>query len=148
MCQGNFKRGKSFVILFDEPEPTKNYSENSSSNLKLPTLPPATTTTSTTISTTTTKITTTTTTTNIKTSTSSALILPEHPDHLILRSDSEHENNSSAWIVLGVVISVLFVCFLALVLAHGKKSKTDEVMKSDESCKVDKTENRTIVRNV
>ena len=146
MCQGNFKRGKSFVILFDEPEPTKNYSENFPSTLKLPTLPPATTTT--TISTTTTTITTTTTSTNIKTSTSSALILPEHPDHLILRSDSEHENNSSAWIVLGVVISVLFVCSLALVLAHRKKSKTDEVMKSDESCKVDKTENRTIVRNV
>ena len=143
MCQGNFKRGKSFVILFDEPEPTKNYSENFPSTLKLPTLPPATTT----ISTTTT-ITTTTTTTNIKTSTSSALILPEHPDHLILRSDSEHENNSSAWIILGAVISVLFVCFLALVLAHGKKSKTDKIMKSDESCKVDKTENRTIVRKV
>ena len=147
MCQGNFKRGKSFVILFDEPEPTKNYSENFPSTLKLPTLPPATTTTISTTTTTTTTITTTLT-TNIKTSTSSALILPEHPDHLILRSDSEHENNSSAWIILGAVISVLFVCFLALVLAHGKKSKTDKIMKSDESCKVDKTENRTIVRKV
>lgn len=136
MWQGNLKRGKSFVILIDEPEPRKK-----DSRIKLSTYPNATTTTTT--STTSTATTTTMTTAPslsptiivLENITASIIIQDNDSANLSFKSEPQYSGNFSSWMILGAVISVLALCLLVLLLALRKKPKTDKdrIGNSDKS---------------
>ena len=146
MWQGNLKRGKSFVILIDEPEPRKK-----DSRIKPSTFPNTTTKASRSTSTTTTTTSTTSTTTMTTTSslpptqivlesstTSASVILPDnYSASLSFKSEPQYTGNFSSWMILGAVISVLALCLLVLLLALRKKPKTDKnsIGNSDKSQK-------------
>ena len=127
MWQGNLKRGKSFVILLDEPEP-----RIMDSGSKPSTFFKTTTTSTTTTTMTTTNPSSSTTTTiilrNITTS-AAALIPDNYSANLSFKSEPEYYRNSS-WIILGTVISVLALCMLVLLLAHRNQSKTEKGSKN------------------
>ena len=131
MWQGNLKRGKSFVILLDEPEPRiKDSGSKPSTSLKTITTT-TTTSTSTTTMTTTTPSSTTTTTSILRniTRSAAALIPDNYSANLSFKSEPEYYRNSS-WIILGTVISVLALCMLVLLLAHKNQPKTEKGSKS------------------
>ena len=124
MWQGNLKRGKSFVILLDEPESRiKDSGSKPSTSIKTTT----TTSTTTTTMTTTTPSSSTTTTIILRniTRSAAALIPDNYSANLSFKSEPEYYRNSS-WIILGTVISVLVLCMLVLLLAHRNKPKTEK----------------------
>ena len=128
MWQGNLKRGKSFVILLDEPEPRiKDSGSKPSTSIKTTT----TTSTTTTTMTTTTPSSSTTTTIILRniTRSAAALIPDNYSANLSFKSEPEYYRNSS-WIILGTVISVLALCMLVLLLAHRNKPKTEKGSKN------------------